>query len=59
MNWVPKKEERYWYLAKNGEVASCRNTYMPWDMERINAGNCFRTKEEVLSNKSNSTTCKV
>ena len=44
--WMPKKDEKYYYINTIGEVAHTNNT-LSLDQLRIEFGNCFQTKEEA------------
>ena len=45
--WKPKERESYYYVENVGEVLGDCNTNHEVDKNRINLGNCFKTKEEA------------
>ena len=45
--WKPKQGETYYYVENVGEVLGDCNTDHEVDKNRINLGNCFKTKEEA------------
>ena len=45
--WKPKQGETYYYVENVGEVLGDCNTNHEVDKNRINLGNCFKTKEEA------------
>lgn len=44
--WMPKKDEKYYYINTIGEVAHTNNT-LSLDQLRIEFGNCFQTIEKA------------
>ena len=50
--WMPKKDEKYYYINTIGEVAHTNNT-LSLDQLRIEFGNCFQTieKAEIAAEK--------
>lgn len=44
--WIPKKDEKYYYIDTIGEVAYTNNTF-GLDQFRIEFGNCFQTSTQA------------
>ena len=45
LKWEPKEGEIYWYITVEFEPARQLNDNVSYDLTRINALNCFKTKE--------------
>lgn len=46
--FIPAKNERYYWIDRNGNVDSYSNVHDSMDNHSINSGNCYRTQEEAL-----------
>ena len=45
--WMPKRDEKYWYVETTGEVMRTVYNTFTVDPLRIAYGNCFQTKEQA------------
>ena len=45
--WKPKKDEVYYFIAESGHITTSQFFARTFDYNNYNAGNCFKTKEEI------------
>jgi len=46
--WKPKEDDEYYIVCENGNIINCRwSSRNTNSFYRYNAGNCFKTKEEI------------